>query len=806
MYLHTMFSNIGQKITCFIKKHRVTLSVSLILLLVYAFILPNPLFEEPVCTVITDRNGQLLGAHIAEDGQYRFPLTDSVPDKFKKALITFEDKRFEQHWGVDIRAMLRAVKQNVSAGEIVSGGSTITMQVIRLSRKNRKRTYLEKIIEVILATRLELSYSKKEILRLYSTYAPFGGNIVGIDAAAWRYFGTNAYKLTWAESAMLAVLPNSPALIHPGRNQNKLLEKRNRLLDRMKEKGIIDEEVCRLSKDEPLPIAPRPFPEDAPHLLQFAAQKYQKENAVVKTTLDARLQKKAYQIVERHHKRLRKNGINNAAVLVTDIKTAEVLVYIGNIHDFANAENDNFVDIIQAERSTGSILKPFLYAAALTDGEILPHSLVYDIPTNFGGYTTRNYGRAYDGAVPASKALERSLNVPAVRMLRDYGNVKFYNKLEDAGMTTLHYHASHYGLSLILGGSEATLWELTGMYASMARTLLNYPKYGNRYHPGDFRPPRIIAKKEKKKNQKWTEYESSSVFSASAVWFTLKALLNVERPASYANWEMFESSEPVSWKTGTSFGFRDAWAIGVTPRYAVGVWTGNADGEGRPGLVGVYASAPLLFDIFDILPDAEKPFSFPAADMTKLDICPRSGYLAGTACKSPESRHVPKSGNRFGICPYHKIVHLSQDRKYRVHTGCEEPENILTESWFILPPAVENYYKTKNAFYEFLPPYRPDCQSDFFVESNDMALIYPDFDLKIYVPTDLDGQPEKAVFEAAHRREKAKIFWYIDNELVETTEQIHSIEIKPDFGKHTLTLVDDKGNKLVREFEIVNKN
>ncbi len=771
-----------------------------ILSTVYFFILPSPLFNSPLSTVIVDRNGELLGASVAADEQYRFPETDSVPYKFKKAVLTFEDKRFYFHPGVDIISIIRAIKQNLTAGKIVSGGSTVTMQVIRLSRKIKERTFIEKIKEIILATRLELSYSKDDILKMYVSHAPFGANVVGLDAAAWRWFGVSPDKLSWAQAATLAVLPNSPGLIYPGRNRETLRKKRNKLLKKLFEQNIIDYETFKLSSDEDIPEKPKPFPSLAPHLLMRISESGMQ---ITKTTLDAEIQRKVNETVRKHYKRLSGNYIHNLAVLVADVKTGEILAYVGN-YVGAGKNNAADVDIITSERSTGSILKPFLYAAMLSDGDLLPNTLVLDIPTRIGGYTPKNYGRGYDGAVPAKEALARSLNIPAVRMLKQYGQEKFYHKLEDIGLTTLHYPPDHYGLSLILGGCEGRLDEICAAYASAARTLNNYETYGFRYKKSDFHPLCFDFKTSKRYNKNNDDFDENSFFSASAVWFTFNAMLDVERPDDELNWRMFRSSEPVAWKTGTSFGFRDAWSVGVTPEYVVGVWAGNADGEGRPGIVGIKAAAPVLFDVFSVLPDAENKFVMPEADMAEAEICKESGYIASDNCINVQKKMIPASGLKTSSCPYHKLVHLDKSLKFRVNASCENPEDIKTVSWFVLPPAAEIYYKQKNAFYRCLPPYRSDCAGDYD-ENTNMELIYPFKNTKIYVPADLDGKLGKTVFEAAHRNKNAVIYWYVDKELKGKTKGIHRIELRPGKGKHILTLIDDKGEKIVKEFEILNK-
>lgn len=788
------------------KKQKKVLKISIFVLLIFIYwlILPSLLFNEPYCSVIEDINGELLGAHIANDGQYRFPETEKVPQKFKDAIITFEDKRFYYHWGFDVISLFRAIKQNFSSGRVVSGASTIPMQVIRLSRKVKARTITEKIIEIILATRLEFSYSKDEILTLYASHAPFGGNVVGIDAASWRYFGINANKLSWAQATTLAVLPNSPALIHPGKNRKELFNKRNRLLKKLFDNKTIDKETYELAIEEEVPEIRKSFPDLTRHLLM----KQKNNNKIVKTTIDAEVQVKVNEIVNRHHKKLSGNQINNLAVLILDVETGNVISYIGNVNDFTNNKNQNEVDIITSERSTGSILKPFLYASMLTEGQVLQNTLVYDIPTRMGGYTPKNYSRGYDGAVPAHKALARSLNIPAVRMLRDYGNEKFYTKLKNIGFTSLHNNADFYGLSLILGGCEGTLWDICGMYASMARALNHYEEHGYQYDRKDFHAPNYILKKNKKRNieNDYEDLENSSFFSASAIYLTFLAMLDVERPDNESNWEMFQSSERIAWKTGTSFGFRDAWAIGVTPKYVVGVWAGNADGEGRPGIVGVKAAAPVLFDVFNILPDAQNWFSMPKIDMIKAEVCKQSGYLASIVCDDTEEIYIPSTGNRTDVCPYHKLIHLDENEQFRVNGNCESIDRIVSKSWFILPPSVEYYYKKRNAFYKYLPPYRNDCKETLDKQEKDMELIYPFQNSKIYVPIEISGKLGKTVFEAAHRNKNITIFWYVDDKLIGKTSGIHQIELSPTEGEHFLTLVDENGEKLVKKFEVLGRN
>lgn len=788
----------------FFKTHRKkTFVFGILLVVAYLFCLPSQLFRTPLSMVLEDRDGNLLGARIAKDGQWRFPATEQVPQRFSTALITFEDRRFYEHLGIDPVGIGRAIQQNLRNKKIVSGGSTLTMQTIRMSRNKKRRSIFQKIIEAIQATRLELTYSKKEILALYAANAPFGGNVVGLNAASWRYYGKQPDQLSWAEAATLAVLPNSPGLIHPGRNRDALRSKRNRLLNRLVVDGKIDAQTLELSLLEDLPEKPLPLPNLTPHLLEEirirGIHKYNHPISHKQTTIDRSLQKQVNDLLKRHQESLSGNGIQNLAALVLDVEKNEVIAYTGNVPG-SGKDHQSAVNIIPAPRSTGSILKPFLYAFALDDGQIAPSTLLSDVPLYLNGYRPENYHESYDGMVSAKRVLARSLNVPMVRLLQDYGLEKFHFGLKEMNLHSINQSPAHYGLTLILGGAESSLWEISNAYAGMARTLNHFQPNDGRYNLEDFQPANIF---QTKKDQSTHLQKEAPILSAAACWHTFEAMRTVERPNTEGDWERFGSGKKIAWKTGTSFGFRDAWAIGVTPRYVVGVWAGNADGEGRPGLVGVKAAGPVLFDIFALLKSPQW-FSPPLDEMREVALCQTSGLRALSDCPV-DTLWLGPGRTRLGGCQFHQRIHLDPTETYRVNSACRSPHEMHPASWFVLPPVEEFYYRNHHPEYRTLPPMHPDCPIATNSATKQVQLIYPPAGAKIIVPVDLNGELSKTIFRATHRDPGKKIFWHLNQTYLGSTEDFHEIALNPPLGKHTLTLIDETGAQTIRSFEILEK-
>ncbi len=762
------------------KRHfkRLLLIVFSVLIGVWWFSIPKPLFPNNYSQVVFSREGKLMGARIATDEQWRFPASDSVPFKFKKCILLFEDEYFYQHPGVNPFSLMRAMVKNIQNGKVTSGASTLSMQTIRLSGQNPERSYWEKIKEIVKATRLEATYSKDSILNLYAAHAPFGGNVVGLEAAAWRYYGKLPHQLSWGESATLAVLPNAPALIFPGKNQSLLLNKRNRLLKKLNENNVLNTEDYLLAISEPLPQKPYALPQLATHFIDFSAQKF--PHSRVKSTLDYALQNKVNSIVSQHHFSLSQREIQNIAVIVSSVDTGEVLAYVGN-SDEPNQAHQNAVDINQAVRSSGSILKPILFASMLDSGELLPNMLVRDIPSDI----TENFSQQYQGRVEASKALIQSLNIPAIGMLKKYGVSRFHSVLKQLGFNSLQQPSSHYGLSLIVGGAEISPWDLNKAYRNLAVKLKNEKPL--------FLKELQINSDQKPKNGDEPQLSNEAIFQ------TFKTLTEVVRPQHEMGWRVF-GDKNIAWKTGTSHGYKDAWSVGITPDYIITVWVGNADGEGRPGIIGVQAAAPILFDIYHSLPTStwfEKPPQFQV-----IRTCSISGYPKGEFCPTSSRIEIPQGGLKIEKCPFHQNYWTDAAGNYRVSANCYPMQQAKQKVYFVLPVVEEKYFQKIHPWYESLPNFKEECKVK---EDNVMDFVYPRNFTQMYLPKNENGNIQPMVVRVSHKDKDAIITWMLDEQYLTQTSNLHECPIKASYGKHRLVLMDNQGRHIQKSFEVKSK-
>lgn len=756
----------------------------------------RPLFKAPLSTAIFDSDGQLLGARIADDGQWRFGSSGMLPYKVTNAIVTFEDQRFYQHPGVDLKALAASILSQMGYGTKKRGGSTLTMQLMRMSLQNKNRNILSKTEEIAGALMLELTHTKKELLQQYLSNAPFGGNIVGIDAACWRYFGKDASDLSWAEASMLAVLPNQPSMIHISKNRSVLLEKRNKLLKNLYKKGFLDKTTLELSLEEDLPESPHPLPSLAPHLVDYITFD-RKENGIINTTLDRSIQQMSIEVGQKYQTIHNEDQIEHLAILIIDNEKGKVLSYVGNA-------GNSPIDMIKARRSSGSILKPLLYMAAMDDNLITPWSLVSDIPIAINGYAPANFDRTFRGAVNADEALQRSLNIPFVLLLRSYGIGRFLERLKKAGLTSFRKDADHYGLSLVLGGGEVSLWEITNVYSSLAKTLSAYVDKEGRY-PLPFYSAAMLSEHDHKRPNDEKNSIEPIVFTAGAIYNCTEALKGLGRPDEEGLWEEFSSSRPLAWKTGTSFGHRDAWAVGFDKKYTIGVWVGNADGKGRSQLTGMKRAAPVLFDVFNQLPHP-RWFETPWDDLRAVSICPKSGYRATETCPVSESRYLPKNMQHSSACIYHQQYSISIESGKRLLEDCKSDKPSSTELFFVLPPAEASFYSMHHSDYKNPPGFDEGCIKEGFTNGKpQFSLIYPSENTRIFLPDDLSGKKQSVIFKAHHQDKSQKLFWHLNGKYLGETSEFHSMEIETAPGHYLLYLSDATGNGIYRKFEILER-
>lgn len=737
--------------------------------------LPEPLFNQPLSRQLLDENQQLLSARIATDQQWRFALVSPLSKTYKTALIAYEDKRFMRHPGVDPVAIIRALYLNLKSGRVVSGGSTITMQLARMVYGNRARTLWQKLQELHLALRLETQLSKTEILNYYAANAPMGGNTVGIEAAAWRYFGRRLAELSWAESALLAVLPNNPAAMHLSRSRDKLRAKRDFLLHKLWQQGVLTEQDYRLSLLETIPARPRRWPVYAQHLLDRLSQQ-SPDQAVFQTQIDRRLSQKIGFIARQHSQRLGAIGIHNLALVVVDNATMQVKAYVGNLAYSQRVEDAAHVDIASRPRSSGSTLKPFLYAAMLDNGDITPQTLIPDVPTAYGSYQPSNYDEGFRGAVTARAALTASLNIPSVRMLNSYSYQAFYQRLQTLGFSHLFRPPDDYGLSLILGGAEVSLTDLTAAYANLSRRA---------------QTAQALTVLPLRYGESGVADAPPYPFSQGAAWLTLDTLSDVTRPGLHKIHRLFSGSARVAWKTGTSYGLRDGWAVGTTANVTVGVWVGNANGEGRQLLTGTRAAAPLLFDTLNVINDLGWPEE-PNAALKSIEVCRENGFLPRFGCPR-ESVLIPVAAQFERVSPHHFQVTVDRNSGLRSSIACNPSGSIISKTYFQLPPSQATFYRITHASYRPVPDFEPNCTPDRRALRGSFEVTYPRVGQIISLPRYMNGQQGEVIFRATAKKDSAQLFWHLDKRYLGATRTFHELSETLSPGKHLLRVVDQQG-------------
>ena len=750
-----------------------------------AFLLmPLPKFRPSYSKILYSKEGVLLSATISQDQQWCFPMDEEIPQKLKDCIVTYEDEYFYYHPGVNPVAITKALIENLKDGRTKRGASTIPMQVMRMKNKHAQRNWYNKLKETIGAIKYSLLNRDKTILREWCEIAPFGGNTIGIKAASLRYFGRSIDKLSWSEYALLAVMPNGPSSANLTKNRNSLQKKRDFLLRKLHKNSHFDASELELYLGEDLPIETKSIPQHGYHLLLFLSKKYP-EKFVFRSTIPYDIQIRMEELFDRESSFLKIDDIRNIAAIVIDVKSNQLLAYQGNV----KAANGKFsyVDVAQAPRSYGSLLKPLLYAHTLETAQLLPNEMVADIPTAIGDFQPENFDKKYRGAVPFEEVLIQSLNVPSVRVLNTVGMQSFYELIKQLDIAYLNKGADHYGLSIILGGGESSLWDLSRIYKGLAQ---NYHGFSDPYREVEILSDEVLHK-------------SKSVFSFSAgtMDHLVKAMSDLTRPREEKSWQMYGTDYKIAWKTGTSYGHKDAWAIGFNGQYMVAIWVGNEGGEGRFDLTGITKAAPVMFKVFNVLPDNKWFDTQPQyAKKELITVCIESGKIAGPLCKKTHKITTDHTSFKYQPCNYHQEVLVNKEG-LAVSESCADIA-VRKDTIFVLPSYMEYYYKSAHMNYLGLPAHDPSCQPS----SSACKIIYPYDGLKIFLPKESIDKQNDLIVKAYHREKDAKLYWFVDNDYKTLTVATpHDCVLKISVGLHKLTITDQWGNKDQVTFEILKK-
>lgn len=747
----------------------------LAMLLLLALLLPLPArLGRPSSTVVLDREGQWMRVWVTPDdgGMVRIPVElDELPEALVEAVLTFEDRRFHLHPGVDPLAMIRAAWLNLSSGRVVSGGSTLTMQVARMLER-RPRTLSAKALEMFRAVQLELRYSKEEILTHYFNMAPYGGNLEGVGSAAFFYYGKPVTRLALDEVATLAALPNAPSLLDPRRGGERLLARRNDVLTRLARDGKLAAEEAEAAKAVPIHAARQPFPMVAPHLAERIRREHPGRSRLV-TSIDRALQEKVERLLADHVGQLETHGITNGAVVIIENETRAVRAYAGS-RSFFDAGISGQVDGADALRSPGSTLKPFVYALAFDRGLIGVNTLLEDVPIAYKNWAPGNFDGRFRGVVAARTALAESLNVPAVKLAERLEPDGLLHLLEGAGFRALRGGgAGRYGLAAVLGGIDVGLLELTNLYATLAQGGLH-------------RPWTLLAEGDRA--------EPVRLFSEAAAHLTTEILTDVRRPELPEAWRDAVSAPRLAWKTGTSYGRRDAWSIGYDGRFTIGVWIGNFDGRGVPELVGVGAAAPLLFTLARALPEVGgDPRRDPPEGLTTRSVCALSGAPPGASCPHVTTELALEGVAPREICKLHVRLEVDDDSGHRLCPACRSGRHSHPEVHVVWPAAVAGHMARAGWALAQVPGHHPECTQAL---AGDGPAIRAPLDGDVFVirpgvPTD----QQQIALVASAESGAGDLFWFADEALLARAAPGQPVLFEPRPGLHRLVVMDREGRR-----------
>ncbi len=720
-------------------------------------------------TIVTAADGSVLHTYLSRDDKWRLyvQLAEITP-ALRKALIFKEDRFFYYHPGINPVALVWAAVRNLLKGRRTSGASTITMQVVRLLHP-RERTYGSKIVELLRALQLEWHYSKDEILQLYLNLIPYGGNVEGLKSASLLYFGKGPQLLSLAEITTLAIIPNRPSSLRLGRNNGQIMQARNGWLRRFASATVFPQPVIADALTEPLTAYRQAAPQLAPHLCGRLRREFP-DQPIITSTLRPAVQQAAERLVQNYVNRVRLLGIQNAAVLVINNQTRAVEGYVGSA-DFSNTFDGGQVDGVRAVRSPGSALKPLLYALAFDAGLITPKSKLNDVPTNFGGYEPANYDQRFNGPVTAEFALANSLNIPAVKLLRDLGTSVMVEKLRQAGFTTIAKQRADLGLSLILGGCGVTLEEMTRLYVALANGGI--PKnLSFKPRPMGAAPSSLLP----------------MLVSPEAAFLVTNILTQLTRPDLPNNFDNSYHLPRIAWKTGTSYGRRDAWSLGYNRHYTIGVWVGNFSGAGVPELSGANTATPLLFSLFNAL-DYDSPTGWfrPPAGLGSRQICPESGDLPNDFCVGRAIDYHIMGVSRTLRCQHLKPVWTDSLERVAYCLTCK-PNAAIERLYPNLAPDVMAYYAIKRLPYRRIPTHNPACERVF--EQGVPQITSPTANSTYYINA---KHPAQLALTCQAENDVRMVYWYLNDKLLRQSLPGEAVFFQPRPGRLKITCADDRG-------------
>ncbi len=717
--------------------------------------------------VITSHDSTVIHAFLTGDDKWRMytELSELTP-QLKKTIIFKEDKYFRYHFGINPVSIVRALMKNIIHGKRTSGASTITMQVARLLDP-KERTYLNKFIEMFRALQLEWHMKKDEILQLYLNLVPYGSNIEGVKSASIIYFGKAPDHLSIAETVSLAIIPNRPVSLKPGTNNDYILRERNKWLKRFLKAGLFDKEYIEDAMDEPVNAYRRDVPRLAPHISCRLISQYPHKR-IIRTNIDLEIQQKIQNIVTGYSRYQYFQNIKNATALVVDNYSRNVICYIGSA-DFNNDEDGGQVDGIQAVRSPGSTLKPLLYGMAFDNGYITPKSVISDVPASFEGYEPENYDGKFYGNITAEYALYNSLNVPAVKILAHVKVESLTENLIKAGFRQIEKDRNDLGLSLILGGCGTTLEELTGLYCALA----NKGKYEKLLYI----------------NEEYNEPEVQEILSEQSAYMITEILTQLTRPDLPVNWQNTVHMPKIAWKTGTSYGRRDAWSIGYNNKYTIGVWVGNFSGEGVPGLSGADKAAPLLFKIFNAVDyDPEQDWYSMPEGLSFRYVCSETGKIPDEFCTNQVIDYYIPGISPSETCDHMKIVYISPDSSISYCTSCRPDAGYIKAYYPNFSPEILTWYDENNIEYIKIPPHNPDCER---LMTGAAPSITSPLNENEYFIDNKDSMQMMLSCNASNDVEN--VFWYINNKFYRSARPDRKIFFQPPEGLVHISCSDDKG-------------